>query len=394
MKRARYAFITILCLVFLVSLAALCDTQKDEVKMGREYAERMEKSLTIMDDGDSVERVNRVGQALAKIANQYEVKASYGDSKIAQFEYHFKVVEDPDVNAFALPGGYIYVNTGLLDMVESDDELAGVLAHEIAHVAHHHATKLVKEQSKLDKYVALIALAGIFGKVRSADLNNLLMGAQMVKVGSASGRTMEAERDADRTAVSYLAKSTFKPDGLLAFMQKLDKKHSENPTLPLGIYQDHPSPFRRVEATMEAMVAEGLAPNIRKIRGVVYAQAVPIDENSEQYKVVICDRDVYTPAPLSNGTTSKVRAEVIAKRINTMLDSGVSARAITQNTAESCLVAGNMEIFKVEPEDRQAQKSSDQTLLSQAKAALNRAAWADWLCNSCVAREMAADASN
>ncbi|MEN6358050.1 MAG: M48 family metalloprotease [Armatimonadota bacterium] len=397
MKRARQTLALILCAVSLLAAAmspVISDTYKDEEKMGREYAERMEKEMSFVDDQSIVERVKTIGETLAKIANENEVRASYGDSKIARFEYRFKVVDDPDVNAFALPGGYIYVNTGLLEMVDSDDELAGVLAHEIAHVAHHHATKLIKEQSKLDKYVALIALAGIFGKVKNTDLNNLLLGAQMLKVGSASGHTMNAERDADRTAVAYLAKSTYKPDGLLAFMQKLDKKHTENPTLPMGIYQDHPLPFRRVEAVVDAMVAEGLAPNVRKIRGVAYAQAIPISEGSDQYKVIICDRDVCTPAPLSNGMTSKDRAEVIAKRINTMLDSGVCARAITQNTAQSCLVAGNIEILKVEPEDRRAQKNSNQALLTQAKSALNRAAWADWLSNNCVAARELAGTSN
>ncbi|MCE5323817.1 M48 family metalloprotease [bacterium] len=397
MKRARLSHVLMLCLA--ASLTAVIspsypDSYQDEEKMGREYAERMEKTMNIVDDQTVVERVERIGDKLAKIAGEYEVHASYGDSKIAPFKYRFKVVDDPDVNAFALPGGYIYVNKGLLEMVESDDELAGVLAHEIAHIAHHHTTKIIKEQSKLDKYMALIALVGIFGKVRGSDFNNLLLGAQMLKVGSASSHTMEAERDADRTAVAYMVKSSYKPDGLLAFMQKLDRKQAENPTLPLGIYKDHPSPYRRVGAVMNAMVAEGLAPNVRKIRGVAYAQAVPISEGSSQFKVIICDREVCTPAPLADGTTSKDRAEVIAKKINNMLDSGISARTITENTAQSALVAGNIEILKVEPEDRQAQKNSNEELLAQAKSALNRAAWADWLSNECVAVQELAGASD
>ncbi|MHB9037184.1 MAG: M48 family metalloprotease [Armatimonadota bacterium] len=398
MKNATRIHVLILCaaaLLFTAMLPSWSDSQKDEEKAGREYAKRIEKDLIIIDDPVKTARVQRIGQAIAQIANEREVHASYGESKIYNFEYHFKVVEDKDVNAFALPGGYIYVNTGLLEMVESDDELAGVLAHEVAHVAHHHTSRLLREQSKMDKYVALIALAGIFGKVKNRDLNNLLMGAQMMKVGTTSGQTMEAERDADRTAVAYMAKSSFKPEGLMAFMKKLDDKHMENPTLPLGIYQTHPSPFRRVDAITDAMVAEGLAPNVRKLRGVAYAQAVPAEEGSDQFKVIICDRDVCMPASLSDGPTSKQRAETIAKRINNMLDSGITARDITENTAASCLVAGNVEIFKVEPEDVKVHKNGDQALLSKARSALTRAAWADWLYRDCVAaRELARATSN
>ncbi|MCE5315064.1 MAG: M48 family metalloprotease [Armatimonadota bacterium] len=388
MTNARRVHALILCfaaILFGAIYPVLAASQKDEEKAGREYAESIEKELTIINDPAFTERVERVGQAIAKIAKEHEVNASYGESKIYDFNYKFKVVDSKDVNAFALPGGYIYVNTGLLEMVQSDDELAGVLAHEVAHIAHHHTSRLMREQSKMNKLVALVALAGIFGKVRNRDLNNLLMGAQMMQVGTTSGRTMEAERDADRTAVAYLAKSTYKAEGLMAFMKKLEEKHAENPTLPLGIYQTHPSPFRRVDAVVDAMIAEGLSPNVRQLRGVAYAKATPAEDNSDQYKVVICDRDVCIPASLSDGPTSKQRAEEIAKRINNMLDSGITARDIAENTASSCLVAGNVEIFKVEPEDVKIQKKADQTILAEARSALKRAAWADWLSNECIA---------
>ncbi len=385
MRAIRYIrfSITIIAICLLISGCVWCDSKKDEEKTGREYANQIDKELVIVDDPEYVDRVQRVGQALVKIANSQEVNASYGESKIYDFKYQFKVIEDKDVNAFALPGGFIYVNTGLLDVIDSDDELAGVLAHEIAHIAHHHTSRLLKEQSKFDKYVALIALAGIFGKVKNTDLNNILLGAQMLRTGKTSSQTMDAERDADRTAVAYLARSNFKAEGLLTFMQKLDRIHAENPSLPLGIYKTHPSPFQRIDSITQAMVAEGLAPNVRKLKGVAYAQVVA-DENSDQYKVIICDRDVCMPASLKNGgPTSKERAEQIAKRINTMLDSGIRAKDIIENTASSCLVAGNIEIFKVEPEDTKARKNTE--VLAQAKSALERAAWADWLCNSCTA---------
>ena len=86
----------------------------------------------------------------------------WGSSQLKQFNYTFRVVDDKDVNAYSLPGGFIYVNKGLLDYVHSDDELAGVLAHEITHASHHHMVKLMHEQSKIQN-VLLPALARLVG---------------------------------------------------------------------------------------------------------------------------------------------------------------------------------------------------------------------------------------
>ena len=201
-----------------------CYTQQEEEKLGRKYARELEKRAKLVEDEAVLDRVRRVGETLADIANNLEVPAMYGSAQVFKFDYQFKVVDDDDVNAFCLPGGLVYVHTGLLDVVESDDELAGVLAHEIAHAAHHHTSHLLKKQSQVDRYVALVALAAILGNVRSNDLNNLVLGAQLLKTGALSSYTQEAETDADRTAVAYLAKSNYDPEGMLSFMKKLDKE--------------------------------------------------------------------------------------------------------------------------------------------------------------------------
>src|SRR5262249_439382 len=108
-----------------------------EVKVGRDSAAETEKEVKFITEPAIVERVNRIGQEIAAIANSTEIPATWGDPKVKKFNYSFRVVDDKDVNAFSLPGGFIYVNKGLLDYVHSDDELAGVLAHEVAHAAHH-----------------------------------------------------------------------------------------------------------------------------------------------------------------------------------------------------------------------------------------------------------------
>ena len=218
----------------------------DEDTLGRKYAEEVMKHCKMVTDPAILNRVRGVGRELAKLANEVEVPATYGSSQVTKFNYEFYVVVDKDPNAFSLPGGKVFINTGLIKMVDNDDELAGILAHEVAHSAHHHVARILRQQEKIEKYVALATLVGLMANVRSSDLNNLLMGASMLEQSQVSGYTIQAEQDADRTAVSYLVKSKYNPLGMVDFMRKLEQMHDANPTLPLGIYQDHPSPFRRV----------------------------------------------------------------------------------------------------------------------------------------------------
>ena len=117
-----------------------------EIKIGREAHEEMLKSgMKLISDSAMLSRVTAIGARLANVANKTVIPATYGTENRTPYTYRFHIVDDKDVNAFALPGGWLYVNKGLLDYVQSDDELAGVLAHEVIHAAHHHILKLQKE---------------------------------------------------------------------------------------------------------------------------------------------------------------------------------------------------------------------------------------------------------
>lgn len=390
MKRINKACIFLICLAVLFGPTvnqAFGYSQSEEESLGKQYAKEVEGSLQLSDDKALNERVQKVGQILAKIANEDEVPATYGSSEIFKFKYQFKVVKDPDINAFSLPGGIIYVNTGLLEAIGTDDELAGVLAHEIAHSAHHHMSQLVRKQSKVDRYVALVAIAGILSNMKSTDLNNLLMGAQMLKTGKLSSSTQIAEKDADRTAVAYLVKSQYNPEGILSFMKKLDEQRDKNPDLPLGIYQTHPAPFRRVVSITKAMREEGFKIDERKARDIAYAKPVPIKEGSDQYQVVISRKVLYAPATLSGGTCSKERAQQIATTVNNLLDSGVTPRDIQEDVLADSLIVKGRAILTIQKEDGVKDSNDNRALLDKARSTLAYALWADWLCTNCEAME-------
>lgn len=386
-KRAVAILAWAILLFLPLALYASGSTQQKEEDLGRKYSAQIEQEIKLSEDKAAIERVERVGKAIAEIAKQREVPAIYGKSDVCPFNYQFKVVEDKDVNAYSLPGGIIYVHTGLLNIAKSDDELAGVLAHEVAHAAHHHLLQLIGKQSKLDRLIALIALAGVLTNVRSQDLNNLIYGAQLLRTGKMSGYTQEAEVDADRTAVAYLAKSSFNPDGMLAFMKKLDDLHDQQPTLPLGIYQDHPPTFKRVESIAKAMADEGYKVDLRKALDIAYAKVMPPEKDGDKCKVVIRDKVIWEPACLPNGADSKSRSEACAQALNSLLDEGLKPKDVTVDCGNRCVIAKGRPLIKIENEDLAPDAKTDRAALDQARSNLVYAIWADWLADVSIAQK-------
>src|SRR5437016_3439628 len=174
--------------------------EDSEVKLGRENAKANDEQpgIKFITDAALLDRVNKIGQEIAAVANVEKFPALWGSADVKKFNYTFKIVDDKDVNAYSLPGGFIYVNKGTLDYVHSDDELAGVLAHEIAHAAHHHMMKLIKEQNKMQPFLPLILLAAILAKGQSANLGALAMAGQLYMVAKLNSYGVEAEKDADQ----------------------------------------------------------------------------------------------------------------------------------------------------------------------------------------------------
>ncbi len=394
MKCAVLRLLSLFYLFALTLTPAVASDQAREEQLGREYSKQVEEQSKLVEDKAITDRINRIGNALAKIANENKIKARYGHSEIYKFNYVFKVIDDKDVNAFSLPGGIIYINSGLIDMASSDDEIAGVIAHEIAHSAHHHMTQLIRKQNAVDKYVALIALAGILSNMRSNDLNNLLYGAQMMKTGKMNGYTMEAEKDADRTAVAYLAKSPYKAEGMLTFMKKLEEQSDANPGASLGIYQTHPAPFRRVASIMRAIKDEGIDIDFRKVRGIVYAKTVPSPEDDTRYDVMIGKKVVYCPAGIGSGPSSKERADALACTINKLLDSGIKSHELSEDKTSQILLARGQEVLKIDAADALLMREDSATLINKAKTAIEYAIWADWLCDRCPLVQMEYDAES
>ncbi|MGC8783201.1 MAG: M48 family metalloprotease [Armatimonadota bacterium] len=347
-----------------------------EVRMGREAVQEIERTLRLVTDPALVERVNRIGQEIAAVANSLEIPVTWGINKRSQFTYTFKVVDDKDVNAFSLPGGFIYVNKGLLDYVQSDHELAAVLAHEIAHASHHHLLRLGQENEKINRRVTLPALLVlVLSGAPPRDLSNVMMGVQLYQIAKLNGYTQEAEMDADHAAIYYLTRTKYNPVGMLTFMERLARDEARRPERQLGIFRTHPPSRERAQAMLNLFKQLNIPVNRRAVARIL---PVELREKSVQSgsltEVYLDSVPVFAPAD-SNGKSSAERARQIGERLDSLLNDGIQMFDIRLSSDKRTVVARNSPILTVEPEDAALHGKSMQELAEQASNAIKRALW-------------------
>ena len=203
-----------------------------EVALGRQLAAEVDRQAKFIDDPVITEYVNRVAQNLVL----------HSDGKVP---FTVKVIDSDEVNAFALPGGFFYVNKGLILAADNEAELAGVMAHEISHVIARHA---VENQTKanLMQYGTLagtILLGGIPGMV----LQNTA-GFGMLTAFMKFSRSAEAE--ADKLGTEYLYAAGYDPTALATMFEKLEAKNRKKPGTIAKIFADHPAPADRRAASL------------------------------------------------------------------------------------------------------------------------------------------------
>ena len=225
---------TLLALILTIQPVALAQglftlSEQDEVALGRHAAGEIEKDIRLIEDPAIVEYVGKLGQSLVQ---------NSGRSGIT---YTFKVVDSPEINAFALPGGFIYVNRGLIEAAESESELAGVLAHEIGHVVGRHGAQQAQRASLTQTGLGI--LGGLLGRGTAANVSQ--MAAQMVTEGVFMKFSREAEREADRLGARMLFDTRFQPKGMVSFFNKLAGLQKQQPNAVQKFFSSHPSPTER-----------------------------------------------------------------------------------------------------------------------------------------------------
>lgn len=349
------------------ALAASNVKPEAEMKIGAEAAVEVAKESKFIDDPALNARVQAIGAAVASVANTRKTKATYGNPDIYQFKYAFKIVDDKEINAFSLPGGYVYVNKGLLDYVQSDDELAGVMAHEIAHAAHHHAMYLMKTQDKqmIATAIGVLIAAGL--GARSSDLGNLAQAAQLISVAKLSAYGQKAEFDADRTAVDYMAGTTYNPAGMLTFMERLARDEGRKPQITYGIFATHPPAHLRAAQIIDEMQLLKLPINRRLVTTYMKVQLKQIPEKSA-YAINILDTEVIKIADTSTEKAS-ARAEEIASDLGQVMIQGARMNNVrVGNSGRSVMIMGKAIISPTDEDAKLAGASVEQITKSAAEA--------------------------
>ena len=199
-----------------------------EIAMGKEYSQQIEASVKLVQDPVINEYVNRVGQNLVRNSD-------------ARVPFTIKVIDSDEVNAFALPGGFFYVNTGLILAADEEAELAGVMAHEIAHVAARHAMRqLTRSQWANFGSIPLIFIGGGLGyALRTA------AGFGLPMTFLQFSRGFEAE--ADYLGVQYMYKTGYDPQAYIAFFEKIQAKEKKKPGSLAKAFSTHPQTPDRIE---------------------------------------------------------------------------------------------------------------------------------------------------
>jgi predicted Zn-dependent protease len=203
-----------------------------EIAIGKALAQQVEAQSKLVDDPVISEYVNRIGQNLVRNSD-------------AKVPFTIKVIDSDDVNAFALPGGFFFLNTGVLLEADEEAELAGVMAHEIAHVAARHGTRQATrgELANLLSIPLIFVGGGIGYGVRNAA--SLAIPAGFMKF------SRNFEREADRLGLQYLYKTGYDPQAFVTFFEKLQTKEKRRPGTLSKMFSSHPQTPDRIEASQK-----------------------------------------------------------------------------------------------------------------------------------------------
>lgn len=215
-------------------------SDSQQVAMGRQYAQEIDKSTRFVTDPVVDEYVNRIGQNLVKNSD-------------AKVPFSFKVIDSNQINAFSLPGGFVYVNSGLILAADDEAELASVMAHEISHViAHHAARELTREHYAQLGSIPLIFMGGLAG-YGIYEASNLAIPVAFMKFS----RQFEAQ--ADYLGIQYLWKTGYDPTAMISFFEKIEALQKQKPNFVARVFASHPMTPDRVEAA-EKEIATILPP--------------------------------------------------------------------------------------------------------------------------------------
>ncbi len=205
-----------------------------EIAIGKSLAQEVERSSKLIDDPVVTEYINRVGQNLVRNSD-------------AKVPFTIKVIDSDEVNAFALPGGFFYVNSGLILRAQEESELAGVMAHEISHVTARHGTRQATkgELMQLASIPAMIFIPYSMAGYAMYQGLNLAIPLTFLKF------SRDAEREADFLGIQYMYKAGYDPNSYVTFFERIQADEKRRPGTIPKVFSSHPPTPERIENTQK-----------------------------------------------------------------------------------------------------------------------------------------------
>ncbi len=332
--------------------------EKADYEAGKKAAAEIEKELKVVENPPDLPRL----QAIVDRLRPHTEKPNQ--------RYTIKVVDEEAINAFSLPGGFIYFTKGLLKAVESDDELAAVAAHEMAHVSLNHSRRLQDKDTQFNRVLGGVILAAVLGQSSGVSAGKVATIAAFVKMDRVNHYGRAAELEADAAAVSYLqATGTYHPVAMLTVLEGLARMESNTPAVDMGVMQTHPLAVERVEATTRTLQERHIPLDRARVTKYPTAVAAAVTKNGREIaELRFGDRVLFQPAAEVDGASPLVRAQRSAEAVNVQMLANLSLLDIASMSRGGAIAieARGKTLLTITPEDAVFHQSTVDALAHQA----------------------------
>jgi hypothetical protein len=336
--------------------------EKRDAEIGKSAAEEIDKEYKLVEDSPDLPRIAALVDAIKPTTEKPHQK------------YTIKVIDSGAINAFALPGGYIYFTRGILGAVESDDELAAVAAHEMAHVCLNHSRRLMSKDEKYRRILGALLVASVLSSSEGVNSAAIATVGSLVAQDALNHYGREAEYEADGQAIRYLkATQVYHPVAVLTVVEGLARMEAGRGERELGVYQTHPYGPERVQFVIQELTKLGVPIERRRVTHSLVAEAEVAAENEREIgRLKLNGHVVFEPAAEVEGRSAAARAEGSATTLNELLLANLQLLELmmVEEEASTSLRARGKTIFTITQADAEFHGVEVRDLARQAMEAI------------------------
>lgn len=360
-KKIGRIFIIVFIVMLVITLFAFASDRdyEEEEKIGQKMATRIEKQYDLTEDTELLRKVQQIGERLK------------GISDIEQINYQFKIIDREGPNAFAFPGGFIYLTADLFDHVHSDDELAAIIAHEMGHIIHQHSIKQMQDNRKM-------RLVELFAVLLTGDQTIGLLG-ELTTITVLNNYRREYEEEADMTALELLKKSPdYSAVGLLTYFERVGSENLVKPNQDLGIFQTHPAIEERLKKVKQYLKENGIEINRRLTTNYlnVSGECEKLNSNRSIAKIFINNEEILSFAGRDKELLCQKAEEVTSKLDKSLRLELEPYEIIIYSNEEHCILRiGSEKILSLTQEEVIPQSLTPAEVLKNTKKRIAKIYW-------------------